>query len=70
LTDDRYLTVIEIADLLAVAPKTVRRWLREGELVGILLGRKAGYRVKQSDLDAFLRARNTAGLAGKVESRS
>jgi len=39
-------------------PETVRRWLREGKLRGYLLGGdRAGYRVAEQDLEAFIRAR-------------
>jgi excisionase family DNA binding protein len=54
---DRYLTVEEIADRLHVLPDTVRRWLRDGDLAGIRLGRRTGWRVTETDLAAFLRAR-------------
>ena len=59
LTDERWFTVEEIVDLLKVHEQTVRRWLREGQLRGVLLGRKAGYRVRESDLEAFLETKDT-----------
>ncbi len=52
-----YLTVNEVADRLKVTPLTVRRWLKSGELVGYQLGDRAGWRVAENDLDAFLEAR-------------
>jgi excisionase family DNA binding protein len=55
MTEDRLLTVDEVAERTRVQPRTVRRWLREGRLHGILLGgRKTGYRVKESDLEKFI----------------
>ena len=60
MTDERWYTVEEIVDLLKVHEQTVRRWLRSGDLRGVLLGRKAGYRVRASDLAAFLNARDAA----------
>ena len=58
--DERWYTIAEIVNLLKVHEQTVRRWIRNGELRAAMLGRKAGYRVKASDLAAFLEVR-TAG---------
>lgn len=51
---DRWLTVEEISQTLVIHRETVRRWVRSGELRSLRLGRRGGYRVKQSDLDSFL----------------
>jgi helix-turn-helix protein len=40
-----------------VQEETVRRWLRQGQLRGIRLSRKAGWRIRQHDLDSFLDGR-------------
>ena len=50
----KWLTVEEIARELELHRETVRRWVRSGELPGIMLGRRGGYRVKEADLDQFL----------------
>ena len=64
---DRWLTVEDITTMLHVHEQTVRRWLREGHLRGVLLGRKAGYRVRESDLNAYLDSRAAGRVdAGKV----
>jgi excisionase family DNA binding protein len=55
--DRIWLTVDDISRSLKVHPQTVRRWLRTGELHGVLLGDKAGYRVDAQDLEIFLRHR-------------
>ena len=60
MTDERMLTVAEIVELLQVHEQTVRRWIKSGELRAIILGRKSGYRVRESDLRAFLEARETS----------
>jgi len=62
---ERLLTVQEVVDRLQVHEQTVRRWLRSGELHGYSLGRKSGWRIRESDLDKFLEARS-GGLEGKV----
>ena len=53
-TEDRWLTVEEIADKLQVHIETVRRWIRAGELPSLALGRRAGYRIKAADFEEFL----------------
>ncbi len=61
---DAMLTVQQIAERLQVHEETVRRWLREGSLVGINFGGKSGYRVRQDELEAFLdRRAETSKLA-------
>ena len=61
---DRLLTVAQVAATLQVDEDTVRRWLRAGQLLGTNLGSRAGYRVRQSDLDAFLDARSNRKPTG------
>ncbi len=43
---DKPLTVAEVAEQLSVTEETVRRWLRNGQLEGTLLSRKAGWRIR------------------------
>ena len=53
---ERLLTVTEAAERLRLNPETIRRWLRDGRLRGVWLGSdKAGWRISERDLDAFLR---------------
>jgi excisionase family DNA binding protein len=60
---ERMLTVAQVAERLQVAPKTVRRWLHEGRLQGRMLGgTKAGYRISEAALAAFI-AGDQAGKA-------
>ncbi len=54
VNNTQWLTVNQIAERLQVHPETVRRWLREGRLVGRNFGGKSGYRVRETDLDAFM----------------
>ena len=51
---DEYQTVKEVADRLKVGEATVRGWIRDGSLRAIELGK--GWRIADSDLDAFLRS--------------
>jgi excisionase family DNA binding protein len=48
---ERMLKVEQVAERLQVNPETVRRWLREGKLKGVMLGgRKTGYRIPESEV--------------------
>ena len=66
MVDERWYTVAEIVELLKVHEQTVRRWLREGELRGYNLGGKSGYRVRESDLAAFLEGRAEGGPGKEI----
>lgn len=46
------MTVKEVAERLRVTPLTVRTWIKNGHLQAIAL--RKYYRIRQSDLDAFL----------------
>jgi excisionase family DNA binding protein len=65
---EQLLTVQDVAARLRVGVETVRRWLRSGELPGVLLGDRAGWRVSASDLQAFLDGRRSGH--GAVTSAS
>lgn len=56
--DEReWRTVAQVAGLFQVHEETVRRWIRDGQLPVLDLGKKAGYRIRPEDLDAFIAAR-------------
>lgn len=52
MTENKLLTLKEVAGTLRVSPKTVKRFIISGRLEGILVG--AHYRVKQEALDRYL----------------
>jgi excisionase family DNA binding protein len=54
MADERWLEVKDIVDKLSVHPNTVRRWLKSGQLLGRNFGGRTGYRIRESDLNAFL----------------
>ena len=58
---EEWFTVSEIAARLKVGEPTVRAWLRAKRLRGHNFGGKMGYRVRGSDLDAFLAAAGQPG---------
>ena len=53
----KLLTVAQAAEYLQVNVDTVRRWCRTGALRCIMLGDRAGYRIRQDDLNVFIEAR-------------
>ena len=50
----RYLTVMEVADVMRVSKMTVYRLVHSGELPAVRVGRS--FRVPQDALDAYLRS--------------
>ena len=51
MTDERLLTVRQVAEMVAVRPETVRRWLKEGKLRGRMPGgNRSGYRIPESEV--------------------
>ncbi len=60
---DTMLTVQQVADELQVNIETVRRWLRKGELHGVDMGHRIGYRVRRSDLNAFIEQKGKGDAA-------
>ncbi len=50
----QYLTAEEVGERLKVSPWTVKRWLRDGELRGVRLGKNGPWRTTEDDLSAFL----------------
>ena len=60
---EKLLTVPEVAELLGVTDETIRRWLRDGRLEGVLLSRRAGWRVRSEAVDRMLKG---FALVGKL----
>jgi excisionase family DNA binding protein len=48
---ERLLTLREAAEALRLNPRTVREYVRRGELQGRIIGRR--WRFRRTDLDAF-----------------
>ena len=61
MIEDKWYTVAEIAERLKVEDQTVRRWLKNRELLGSNFGGRTGWRIREADVNAFLERR-----AGKV----
>jgi excisionase family DNA binding protein len=52
----RFYSMAHVADLLAVSPRSVRRWIATGELLAHRFGRQV--RISESDLRAFIERRH------------
>ena len=53
---DKFLTPEEAAELLDVAPTTVRSWLRKGILKGSKVGGGKLWRINEEAIDEFFKA--------------
>jgi len=51
-TQDKFLTLQEVAEWLIVPPSTVRYWIVTGKLKGFKVGKY--WRVREKDVKAFL----------------
>ena len=59
----KLMTVQQVAEHLQVAEESVRRWLRTGQMDGVNLGGKGGWRISEYGLERFLRERRAKGRA-------
>lgn len=57
MTDKKYYTVQEVADLLKLHWQSVLTYIKNGELEAVKLGK--GYRISQKALDSFIAKRTT-----------
>lgn len=60
---ENFFTTEQVANILQVHPFTILKFIKQGKLKGIKLGRV--YRIKESEVQAFLEGRST-----QKESRS
>ncbi|MGI8553464.1 MAG: helix-turn-helix domain-containing protein [Dehalococcoidia bacterium] len=55
MNGDELLTVAQVAERLHAHPETVRRWLSQGRLHGVMPGgKRLGWRIAESELRRFL----------------
>jgi len=57
MTNNSWLTVVDVVEILHVHRQTVRRWIRSGELKGYDLAGRSGYRIRATDLEEFMENR-------------
>ena len=53
MNEDEMLTADDVARIMKVSLKTVRKWVQSGELAPIPIGTR-GYRISRSDLNVFI----------------
>lgn len=53
MTEETFYTIREIADVLRINPRTVRKMIAEGQIEAIKV--RDEYRIRQSALNAFIR---------------
>jgi excisionase family DNA binding protein len=60
MTDEKFLTVAQVAERLEIGQETVRRWIKSGKLHAVNLGgTKLGYRIPESEIERLLREART-----------
>jgi excisionase family DNA binding protein len=68
--NDELLTVAEVARRLKLHEETIRRYIREGRLRAIRLGRtQAGYRIRASAVELFLSNNEQLELPGEASKK-
>jgi excisionase family DNA binding protein len=60
--EDRYLSVMEVAELLGFSDTTIHTWIHANKLPAVKIQRS--YRIRQSDVDRLVRAHDTAATVG------
>ena len=66
--DEKFFTTEQVANILQVHPFTILKFIKEGKLKGIKLGRV--YRIKESDINKFLEDRMTHGAKQSGQKRN
>ncbi len=57
MVETKWLTTKDVADRLNIHVETVRRWIRLEGLRVLNIGGKGGYRIREKDLNRFLRSK-------------
>ncbi len=59
-SQEKLLTVKQVADIMSVDEKTVRNWIQRGDLRAVNIGRlRPEYRIRPADLDEYMANRQT-----------
>ena len=60
---ERLLTPKEAAKIMAVSPRTIKEWLRRGEITGVKI--RNLWRIRSSDLEKFIQQWNPESMKDK-----
>lgn len=63
--NEKFFTTEQVANILQVHPFTILKFIKQGKLQGIKLGRM--YRIKESDVEQFLETRMTRPAQPKAK---
>ena len=82
MPEDEFLSVQEVCDILGLANSsiengrsagtgrnTIYRYIKNGQIEATNLGGSAGYRIRRSELDRFIRAREAANRQKLLHDR-
>jgi excisionase family DNA binding protein len=62
--DEQQLTIKQVARELEVDERTVRRWIKSGQLRTVGYDIRGRYLIARIDLDDFVRRRREGGISG------
>ncbi len=65
-TEESFLTVAEVAEMLKLNQQTVRNWIDQGSLPAVRVGRRV--RIKRSDFDRILEECYSGRRPGRASS--
>lgn len=68
MIEEKFFTTEQVANILQVHPFTILKFIREGKLKGIKLGRV--YRIQESDIKDFLEERMTKSKTKEKPKKS
>jgi len=55
MESERLLTANQVAEILGIHPRTVKRWIESGKLHGVWLGSdRVGWRIRKSEVDLLI----------------
>ncbi len=55
MVTEKLLTPAQVAEALNLSVRTIKGWLRDGKLKGVKIGTRGDWRVKESDLEKFIK---------------
>lgn len=66
MEEQKYYTTREISKILKISPVTITRKLQAGEIKGVRIGGRAGWRVEESALQEYLGQIKSPATSGEI----